>query len=175
MIGNGYCDERVIEFLIQCMAAHCSIAICGCSGSGKTELLKYLTQYIKTAERAVTIEDVLEIHYQKMNPNKDCMEEKKETQIDFVIAWVDHGNADEMYELDKKIGTFKKNADGSPKAKTSHTLNPVPCIIYDNFTENKYTVKPQADFGLANVAATTVNLLGYEAPSMWKESLIDVK
>ena len=74
-----------------------------------------------------------------------------------------------------KTGTFKKNADGSPKAKTSHTLNPVPCIIYDNFTENKYTVKPQADFGLANVAATTVNLLGYEAPSMWKESLIDVK
>ena len=91
------------------------------------------------------------------------------------IITADHGNADEMYELDKKTGTFKKNADGSPKAKTSHTLNPVPCIIYDNFTENKYTVKPQADFGLANVAATTVNLLGYEAPSMWKESLIDVK
>lgn len=56
------------------MAAHCSIAICGCSGSGKTELLKYLTQYIPAAERTVTIEDVLEIHYQKMNPNKDCVE-----------------------------------------------------------------------------------------------------
>ena len=74
MTGNGYCDARVIEFLIQCMAAHCSIAICGCSGSGKTELLKYLTQYIPAAERTVTIEDVLEIHYQKMNPNKDCVE-----------------------------------------------------------------------------------------------------
>lgn len=74
MTGNGYCDAKVIEFLIQCMAAHCSIAICGCSGSGKTELLKYLTQYIPAAERTVTIEDVLEIHYQKMNPNKDCVE-----------------------------------------------------------------------------------------------------
>mgnify|MGYP003056765629 CR=1 FL=1 len=36
--------------------------------------MKYLTQYIPAAERTVTIEDVLEIHYQKMNPNKDCVE-----------------------------------------------------------------------------------------------------
>ena len=91
------------------------------------------------------------------------------------LITADHGNADEMFEIDKKQGTVKTNADGSPKAKTSHTLNPVPFIIYDNFTSDKYSVKPQADFGLANVAATTVNLLGYEAPSMWKESLIDVK
>ena len=42
----------------------------------KTELLKYLTQYIPATERAITIEDVLEIHYQKINPNKDCVEMK---------------------------------------------------------------------------------------------------
>ena len=30
-------------------------------------------------------------------------------------------------------------------------------------------------FGLANVAATTVELLGYKAPSMWCESIIDLK
>ncbi|MBQ9510347.1 MAG: 2,3-bisphosphoglycerate-independent phosphoglycerate mutase [Clostridia bacterium] len=91
------------------------------------------------------------------------------------IITADHGNADEMYEFDKKKGMPKTNPDGTPKAKTSHTLNPVPCIIYDNFTSDKYTVKPQAAFGLANVAATTVNFLGYEAPSMWKESLIEIK
>jgi len=39
----------------------------------------------------------------------------------------------------------------------------------------EYTVKAQGDFGLANVAATTVNLLGYEAPDMWNESLIETK
>jgi len=87
------------------------------------------------------------------------------------IITADHGNADEMYETDKK-GKIKTNADGSPKAKTSHTLNPVPCIIYDNFYTDKYTMNEGADFGLANVAATTVNLLGYEAPEMWCESLI---
>lgn len=91
------------------------------------------------------------------------------------IITADHGNADEMYEWDKKNNCPKTNKDGTPKAKTSHTLNPVPCIIYDNFTSDRYTVKPQADFGLANLAATTVNLLGYEAPPMWKESLIEVK
>ena len=87
------------------------------------------------------------------------------------VITADHGNADEMYETDKK-GNVKKNADGSPKAKTSHTLSPVPCIIYDNHYADKYTMKEGADFGLANVAATTVNLLGYEAPEMWCESLI---
>ncbi len=91
------------------------------------------------------------------------------------IITADHGNADEMCELDKKTGAVKCNKDGTPKAKTSHTLNPVPCIIYDNFYADQYTVKAQGDFGLSNVAATTVNLLGYKAPSMWDESLIELK
>ena len=90
------------------------------------------------------------------------------------IITADHGNADEMFEYDKKKGAVKTNSDGTPKAKTSHTLNPVPCIIYDNFYADKYTVKDGA-FGLSNVAATTVNFLGYEAPSMWNESLIEIK
>ena len=87
------------------------------------------------------------------------------------IITADHGNSDEMYETDKK-GVIKTNKDGSPKAKTSHTLNPVPCIFYDNFYKDSYEVVDKEGYGLANVAATTVNLLGYEAPAMWKESII---
>jgi 2,3-bisphosphoglycerate-independent phosphoglycerate mutase len=90
------------------------------------------------------------------------------------LITADHGNADEMMELDKKTGEPKKNKDGSFKAKTSHTLNPVPCIFYDNFNQNAYKVK-EGNFGLANVAATTVNLLGYEAPEIWNESMIEIK
>ena len=76
----------------------------------------------------------------------------------------------------KQGGEPKKNKDGSLKAKTSHTLNPVPCIIYDNANKDKYTVKEdKGQFGLSNVAATMVNLMGYEAPAMWDESVIDVK
>ncbi len=89
------------------------------------------------------------------------------------IITADHGNADEMYEMDKKTGAPKQNKDGTTVAKTSHTLNPVPCIIYDNFTADQYTVKQNGSFGLSNVAATTVNLLGFEAPEMWDESIIE--
>ncbi len=91
------------------------------------------------------------------------------------IITADHGNADEMFELDKKGNIVYDKKTGAPKAKTSHTLNPVPCIIYDNFTSNAYTVSSESGFGLSNVAATTVNLLGYEAPSMWDSSLIKIK
>ena len=91
------------------------------------------------------------------------------------IITADHGNADEMYEIDKKTKAPKANKDGSFKAKTSHTLNPVPCIIYDNFTSDGYKVKlGREDFGLSAVAATTVNMLGYEAPEIWDESMIEL-
>jgi len=91
------------------------------------------------------------------------------------IITADHGNADEMYETDKKTGLPKAGKTGKFKAKTSHTLNPVPCIIYDNFTSDAYTVRNVDGLGLANVAATTANLLGYEAPDMWEKSIIEIK
>ena len=91
------------------------------------------------------------------------------------LVTADHGNADEMYEIDKKTKAPKAGKDGSFKAKTSHTLNPVPFIVYDNFTADKYTVKlGREDFGLSAVAATTVNMLGYEAPEIWDESMIEL-
>ena len=92
------------------------------------------------------------------------------------LITADHGNADEMYEIDKKTKAPKADKNGNFKAKTSHTLNPVPCYIYDNYNKDAYTVKAdEGAFGLSDVAATVVNLLGYEAPDMWDASLIDVK
>ena len=92
------------------------------------------------------------------------------------LITADHGNADEMFEIDKKTGAPKCDKKGNLVPKTSHTLNRVPCIIYDNVTNGAYTVKEdKGQFGLSNVAATMVNLLGYEAPAMWDESVIEVK
>ena len=91
------------------------------------------------------------------------------------LITADHGNADEMYEMDKS-GQPKADKNGKFKAKTSHTLNPVPCIIYDNTdAKDHYTVKANGSFGLSNLAATTVNMMGYKAPEMWDESIIEVK
>ena len=93
------------------------------------------------------------------------------------LITADHGNADEMFEMDKKSGQPKVGKDGKMKAKTSHTLNKVPCIIYDNTAaKNSYTVKTDdGSFGLSSVAATMVNLMGYEAPEIWDASVIEVK
>jgi 2,3-bisphosphoglycerate-independent phosphoglycerate mutase len=87
------------------------------------------------------------------------------------LITADHGNADEMYELDKK-GNPMPDGSGGFKAKTSHTLNPVPCILYDNQTNGGLRLRTDKKFGLSALASTTVNLLGYDAPSGWDDSLL---
>lgn len=91
------------------------------------------------------------------------------------LITADHGNADEMYEISKKTKQPDKHPDGSYKAKTSHTLNPVPFILYDNQTKGRLSLIHGNDFGLSNVAATVANLLGFEAPAMWDRSALDIK
>ncbi len=91
------------------------------------------------------------------------------------LVTADHGNADEMVEIDKKTGQPATNKDGSVKAKTSHTLNPVPLILYDNVSGGRLGLKQTATAGLSNIAATTANLLGLEKHASWDESLLTVK
>ncbi len=90
-----------------------------------------------------------------------------------MIITADHGNADEMYEVDK-AGNAKTDSNGRIKAKTSHTLSKVPFIIYDKQNSGKYQLKDE-EYGLANIASTVVNLLGYEAPDIWEKSMIEFK
>ncbi len=90
------------------------------------------------------------------------------------LITADHGNADEMYELDKKTHLPKQNKDGSFKSKTAHTLNPVPCILYDNVSGGKLALK-SGSWGLSNLAATTANLLGLEKHESWDDSMLIIK
>lgn len=91
------------------------------------------------------------------------------------LITADHGNADEMYELDKKTKQPAQNKDGSFKAKTAHTLSPVPLILYDNVTGGKLGLKQLPSAGLSNLAATTANLLGLEKHAKWDESLLEIR
>ena len=91
------------------------------------------------------------------------------------LITADHGNADEMYEIDKKTKQPAKNADGSFKAKTAHTLNPVPFILYDNVSGGKLGLQASETAGLSNIAATIANLLGFEKHAKWDDSLLVVK
>ncbi len=90
------------------------------------------------------------------------------------IITADHGNADEMYETDKKTGRAKSDGNGKLKAKTSHTLNPVPCFFYDNFYSDKYSYI-QGNYGLASIAATVVTMMGLTPPEIWEKSMIELK
>lgn len=87
-----------------------------------------------------------------------------------LLVSADHGNADEMYQLDKK-GNVEKDKTGKPVPKTSHTLNPVPFSILD--PERKLGLKTEIqEPGLANVAATIVDIMGYKTPEGYHESLV---
>ena len=91
------------------------------------------------------------------------------------LITADHGNAEEMFELDKKTQQPALNPDGSYKAKTAHTLDPVPLILFDPVTGGKLGLKQTASAGLSQIAATVANLVGLEKHAKWDESLLVVK
>ena len=82
-----------------------------------------------------------------------------------LIYTADHGNADIMYT--------EKNGVRIPK--TSHTLSPVPFAIVDPNHNDDYQIDAPSDAGLTHSAATTINLLGFEAPSDYQPSLLKFK
>lgn len=81
ILSAGYCSETVLNLLADCVRGHMNIVICGLPGSGKTELLKYLTQYIPKHEKVITVEDNLEIHYHTVNPGSNCVELKVDEEL----------------------------------------------------------------------------------------------
>lgn len=94
----------------------------------------------------------------------ECLEKVVKVVMDLegiVLITADHGNVEEMLSAKGKV-------------QTSHSLNPVPCIILDS----KYTGEYKIDLseieapGIANVMATFLNLLGYEAPEFYQQSLL---
>jgi 2,3-bisphosphoglycerate-independent phosphoglycerate mutase len=112
-----------------------------------------------------------------------------------IVITADHGNSDDMYEHDKKTGTVLRKADGTPKAKTAHSLNPVPCVIYDPDCKGEYTggePRPSAPaegsakndegglnegclkegLGISSIAATCIQLLGYIPPEDYDKSVV---
>ena len=90
-----------------------------------------------------------------------------------LIVTADHGNADEMGERNKKTGELKRSESGGLIARTSHSLNPVPFFL-------AMAAEDQARFARAelqgksigNLAATALDLMGFEAPTGYLPSLL---
>ena len=81
------------------------------------------------------------------------------------VITADHGNADCMW-TEKKV---------TRTAMVAHTKNPVPFIVKDYSGANEFELVNFRDSGLANVAATLLTLLGYEAPEGYSSSILQIK
>jgi 2,3-bisphosphoglycerate-independent phosphoglycerate mutase len=92
-----------------------------------------------------------------------------------LVLSADHGNSDDMFEHDKKTGAVLRHPDGTPKAKTSHSLNPVPCVIYDPDYQGEYDKKLNEGLGISSLAATCMELIGYLPPADYDRSVINLK
>jgi len=73
IIADKYITLDVHDFLVQCVQGHCNIIVCGETGSGKTEFVKYLASKTKADEKLITIEDTLELHLDRIFPHRDIV------------------------------------------------------------------------------------------------------
>ncbi len=73
LLAEKYVDLDIHDFLIQCVLGHCNIIVCGETGSGKTEFVKYLASKTKADEKIITIEDTLELHLDRIFPHRDIV------------------------------------------------------------------------------------------------------
>ena len=73
IIAEDYIRLDIHDFLLKCVEGHCNILISGETGSGKTEFVKYLAAHTKENEKIITIEDTLELHLDKIFPQRDIV------------------------------------------------------------------------------------------------------
>ena len=73
LVKEDYVSVKLHDFLITCVTGHCNILVSGETGSGKTEFIKYLASKIKEDEKIITIEDTLELHLDKIYPDRDIV------------------------------------------------------------------------------------------------------
>lgn len=87
------------------------------------------------------------------------------------IVTADHGNSDQMYEIDEKTGEFIYDSQGRHVPMTAHTLNPVPLWIFAPGAR-KIALADLDIRRLSNVAPTALLLMGFEAPETMDPPLI---
>ena len=73
LVAEDYVSVKLHDFLLTCVSGHCNILVSGETGSGKTELVKYLASNIKEDEKIITIEDTLELHLDRIYPTRDIV------------------------------------------------------------------------------------------------------
>jgi len=83
IIADNYISLDVHEFLMKAIQGHCNIIVCGETGSGKTEFVKYLASKIRENEKIITVEDTLELHLDKIFPERDIVAMKTNNIVSY--------------------------------------------------------------------------------------------
>lgn len=73
LLNEEYVSADLLDFLLNCVQGHANIIVSGETGSGKTELVKYLASTTKENEKIITIEDTLELHLDRIFPHRDIV------------------------------------------------------------------------------------------------------
>ncbi len=73
LLKDDYFTQDIHDILIKCVQGHCNIIVCGETGSGKTEFVKYLASHTKVTEKIITVEDTLELHLDRIFPQRDIV------------------------------------------------------------------------------------------------------
>ncbi len=138
--------ERVIELLREGIYEFGRVNFANGDMVGHTGVMEAAIVAVETVDRCVG----------------ELLEEIKRLR-GIAIVTADHGNVDEMWTIGK---------DGKKKVKTSHSINPVPFVIFDPEYKNEYVLADLEKRGLSNVASTILNLLGFEKVEDYDPSLI---
>ena len=73
IIKEDYIRLDIHDFILKCVEGHCNILVSGETGSGKTEFVKYMAAHTKYDEKIITIEDTLELHLDRIFPERDIV------------------------------------------------------------------------------------------------------
>ena len=73
IIQEDYIRLDIHDFILKCVEGHCNIIVSGETGSGKTEFVKYMAAHTKYDEKIITIEDTLELHLDRIFPERDIV------------------------------------------------------------------------------------------------------
>ena len=83
ILADNYISLDIHEFLMKAIEGHCNIIVCGETGSGKTEFVKYLASKIRENEKIITVEDTLELHLDKIFPERDIVAMKTNNIVSY--------------------------------------------------------------------------------------------
>lgn len=71
LTSKSFMNSKMKDFLMDCLKKKRSIVIGGPTGSGKTELQKYLLTSLEDNTRVIVIDNVQELEFVRNNPNLD--------------------------------------------------------------------------------------------------------